>query len=293
LISMQNENYIVCFGEVLIDNLPHGRRLGGAPLNVCYHLNKSGFAAIMVSQVGDDDLGRELLERVLDLGVDPSFIDLTSQHPSSSVEVEIDQEGNTSYDIVGPVAWDALTYSETVAKLISRSAAFVFGSLVARSASSRETLFRYLDSARWPVFDVNLRPPFVEKELILDLIGRCKTLKVNEEELNSIACWLSPDVEGPNALGRLFNRYPNLQEILLTRGAKGAVYKNRTEETSRQVEPIKVKDTVGAGDAFLAGFLARKFRGAAAGDALTYAIALGSYVATQSGACPEYPASLR
>lgn len=290
---MQNDNYIVCFGEVLIDNLPQGRRIGGAPLNVCYHLNKSGLKATMVSQVGNDDLGRELLGGVVGLGVDPGFIDLTSEFPSSSVEVDIDQEGNTSYEIVGPVAWDALVYSETVAKLIGGSVAFVFGSLVARSTSSRVTLFRYLDSAQWPVFDVNLRPPFVEKALILDLIGRCKTLKVNEEELNSIAGWLSPDVEGLDALGLLLHKYPDLEEVLLTRGAKGAVYKNRTVEIARYVEPIQVRDTVGAGDAFLAGFLARKFQGAAAGDALTYAIALGSYVATQSGACPEYPASLR
>src|SRR5690606_37495792 len=141
---MQNDNYIVCFGEVLIDNIPQGRRIGGAPLNVCYHLNKSGLKATMVSQVGNDDLGRELLGGVVGLGVDTRFIDLTSKLPNWSVEVDIDQEGNTSYEIVGPVAWDALVYSETVAKLIGGSVAFVFGSPVARSTSSRETLFRYL-----------------------------------------------------------------------------------------------------------------------------------------------------
>lgn len=290
---MRNDNHIVCFGEVLIDNLPQGRRIGGAPLNVCYHLNKNGLAATIVSQVGNDALGRDLLTGIAARGVDTAFIAVTSALPSSSVEVAVDQAGNVSYEIVEPVAWDALAYSDYAADLISGATAFVYGSLVARNEESRQALYRYLERSHWPVFDVNLRPPFFDSGLILDLIGKCKTLKVNEDELRTIGRWLrGEELSDKETLELLLKNYPDIKEILLTRGSEGAVYKDRMQEFSKPAKAVKVKDTVGSGDAFLAGFLARKIQGGDAEKALEHAVALSAYVATQHGACPDYPATL-
>lgn len=285
-------NHIVCFGEVLIDNLPTGRRIGGAPLNVCYHLNKNGLSATIVSQVGNDALGRELLTGIASHDMDTTFIPVVTELASSSVEVVIDRDGNVSYEILEPVAWDALSYDQRAADLITGAAAFVYGSLVARNRASRRTLYRYLEKSQWPVFDVNLRPPFFDRELILDLIAKCKTLKVNSEELSTLAEWLSGnELPTKDALEYLLGHFPNVEEILLTRGSEGAVYKNRTQEISKPAKAVKVKDTVGSGDAFLAGFLARKIQGADAEEALRYAINLSAYVAGEHGACPDYPPS--
>lgn len=287
---MQKGNHIICFGEVLMDNLPEGRRLGGAPLNVCYHLNKNGLFATMVSQVGNDELGSELLKGIAAHGIDTTFIPVTKALATSSVEVTVDSSGRVSYEILEPVAWDALSYDNRAAELITSAAAFVYGSLVARSHLSRSTLFRYLDRSHWPVFDVNLRPPFFDRELILVLISKCRTLKVNDEELRIIVKWLSGgELPDKDAMDCLLGHFLNVEEILLTRGSKGAIYKNRTYEVSKPAKAVDVKDTVGSGDAFLAGFLARRIQGANAEDALIHAINLSAYVAGEYGACPNYP----
>lgn len=293
-MTSQKRKHVVCFGEVLIDNLPQGRRIGGAPLNVCYHLNKNGVFASIVSQVGDDGLGKELIAGIAGLGMDTTFISVSTDSPSSSVEVTIDQGGIITYDIVKPVAWDTLVYSQQVADLIADAEAFVHGSLVARNTTSRRTLYRYLEKSKWPVFDVNLRPPYVDSRVTLDLISKCKTLKVNTDELSIILGWLGNDnLADSDAMELLFDRFPNIEEILLTRGSEGAVYRDRSQEISKPAKKIKVKDTVGSGDAFLAGFLAKKYQGSNAEEALVHAINLSAHVATEQGACPDYPPSLR
>ena len=136
---------------------------------------------------------------------------------------------------------------------------------------------------------MNLRPPFYDKELILTLMGQCQTLKVNEEELEIIAEWLGKVGDSRDeALGLLFGQYPKIQEILLTMGENGALYRSRTEEIILPAKEIVVKDTVGSGDSFLAAFLAKKILGSEVQGALEHAIAISAFVATQQGACPDY-----
>lgn len=280
---------VICFGEVLIDNFPDGKRIGGAPLNVCYHLNKNGIRSQMVSQVGEDNLGKELLNGIQKLDVDIRYIDKTNQYPTSTVEVHVDDRGHVSYDIVEPVAWDSLEYDSEVASAISTATAFVFGSLSARNKQTLDTLFKYLMHAKWSVFDVNLRPPFYTKELVLELMSECQTLKVNEEELEILAEWLGEEGDSRDeALDLLLDHYPNILEILLTMGAKGALYKSREEKICLPVKIVKVKDTVGSGDSFLAAFLVKKIQGFKVQEALEHAIRISAFVATQHGACPDY-----
>src|SRR5690606_20570551 len=281
--------HVICVGEVLIDNFPDGKRIGGAPLNVCYHLNKNGICSQMVSQVGTDDLSEELLNGIKELGVNIAYIDRSSQYPTSTVEVHVDDRGHVSYDIVEPVAWDSLEYDPEVAYAISTATAFIFGSLAARNKQTRDTLFRYLEHAKWSVFDVNLRPPFYSKELVLTLMDQCQTLKVNDEELEILAGWLGKAGDSRDEVFRsLFDHYPKIQEILLTMGEKGACYKSREQEICLPSRPIKVKDTVGSGDSFLAAFLAKKMLGFGVREALEHAITISAFVATQHGACPDY-----
>ena len=293
MMLSQKKKHVICFGEVLMDNLLQGRRIGGAPLNVCYHLNKNGLFATIVSQVGNDALGGELIAGIAAHGIDTTFVAMTMVLPSSSVEVTIDQNGIIDYDIVHPVAWDALAYSQRAADLTADAGAFVHGSLVARDPTSRRTLYRYLEKSTWPVFDINLRPPYVDSAVTLNLISKCKTLKVNADELSIIRGWLvDNELADSDAMELLLDRFPNIEEILLTRGSQGAVYRDRSQEISKPAKKIIVKDTVGSGDAFLAGFLARRFQGASAEEALVHAINLSALVAAAHGACPDYPPSL-
>lgn len=286
---MSKELTIICFGEVLLDNLPEGRRIGGAPLNVCYHLNRNGIKSQIVSQIGKDADGEGLLKGIRELKVDTKFIDQTDELPTSIVEAHVDKEGNVTYDIVKPVAWDNIEFRPEVASQVEHATAFVFGSLVARSPLSRQTLFRYLKKAQWAIFDINLRQPFYSKALILDLISRCQTLKVNDDELNILLGWMKTHpVSEEAALDHLLDVYPNIGEILLTKGAKGAVYKSRTKSLSMPVTPVKIKDTIGSGDSFLAAFIAGKVHGHSIEAAMERAITLSAYVATQQGACPDY-----
>lgn len=280
---------VICFGEVLMDNFPEGRRIGGAPLNVCYHLNKNGIQSRIVSQVGNDAIGDELFSGIGDLGVDTEYIKKTDRFNTSTVEVHIDTGGKVSYEIVEPVAWDGLEYDSEAALAVEKSTAFVFGTLAARSKASRGTLFKYLDRANWSVFDVNIRPPFYSRELIWELMGKCQTLKVNDDELKILATWLSEvKLSMIEALDTILDRFPNIHEILLTMGAEGAVYRSRKQFISVPAKRVEVKDTVGSGDSFLAAFLAKKIQGATILVALEYAVEVSAYVATQQGACPDY-----
>src|SRR5690606_36199863 len=273
--EISNAVNAICFGEVLIDNFPDERRIGGAPLNVCYHLHKNGICSQIISRIGEDALGEELLGGISELGLDIVYIDRTSQYPTSTVEVQMGDHGHVSYDIVEPVAWDSLEYDGDVASAISTATAFIFGSLAVRNKQTRDTLFRYLDYAEWSVFDVNLRPPFYSKELVLTLMDQCQTLKVNDEELEILAGWLGKAGDSRDEVFRsLFDHYPKIQEILLTMGEKGACYKSREQEICLPSRPIKVKDTVGSGDSFLAAFLAKKMLGFGVREALEHAITI-------------------
>lgn len=279
---------VVCYGEILWDNMPDQRRVGGAPLNVCYHLIKNGIKSQIVSQVGDDTDGQDLMEAMESMGVDTSYV-RTSQYPTSRVEVTILADGSADYEIVEHVAWDHIDVDDTVTARIQDADAFVFGSLSARNPLSRQTLFTYLAHTRCAVFDINLRPPFYDRELVLDLIENCHILKINNKELEVLAAWIGFNASSEDGmLENLLQLFPNVQEILLTKGAQGARYYGRENDIVVPAPHIKLVDTVGSGDSFLAAFLAQKLQGKTIQEAMAYAVSLSAYIATQSGACPTY-----
>ncbi len=286
---MSNNKKVICFGEVLWDNLPTGRKIGGAPLNVCYHLLKEGVENRIISQVGDDANGKDLLEGVKEWGVDMRYCKIVPGHPTSTVEVHLLDNNKVMYEIVEQVAWDYIEVDPEVVEDIKSADVFVYGSLVARHTVSRATLLHYLEYAKWPVFDVNLREPFYSEDRILQLLSYCKTLKVNEDEIEIIAAWINQkDKNEREILICLFDRFTQLEEVIITKGAQGVAYHSRQTEMHLPAIPVKVADTVGSGDAFLAAFIAGKLLGDPVDESLNKAIALSAFVATQKGGTPPY-----
>lgn len=283
------ESKIVCFGEILWDNLKEGRRLGGAPLNVCYHLQKMGISSTIITQIGDDKNGRDILAALEKLQIDTTFCSITPHRPTSTVEVHLKEDHQVEYEIVENVAWDEIECTPAMKSAVEEADAFVFGSLITRSDTSRQTLFSLLESSRYRVFDVNLRAPFYRWEIIRQLLEKTNLLKLNEEELQRIMGWLGQkggDLQ--QQLESIQKHFPGIETILLTQGAKGARYYSGGQHDSIKAMKVTVRDTVGSGDAFLAAFLAGKFCGQPIRQALEQASQLSGFVAAHDGACPQY-----
>ena len=242
---------VACFGEVLWDCLPNARLPGGAPLNVAYHLNKLGIEAIIVSAVGKDALGDELLAYITRCGLGTAFVNRHPTLPTGKVPVSLDDHGHASYTIEENVAWDDIG---TRANL-PIAGAIVFGSLASRSAANREALMELLvrpDTLR--VMDVNLRPPFDDSARVLELAAHANWLKVNLSELSQLT---GVTVEGdPSHAAQTLSSRTGVKRICVTGGVAGAwLIDDGTQHFSPGVH-VNVVDTVGAGDAFTAALVA-------------------------------------
>lgn len=279
---------VVCFGEILWDNLPNGKRPGGAPMNVAYHLHKLGLNSHLISSIGNDEPGKELLDFLNRIGVGSNWVQIDDNHETSQVLASINEENEVSYDIVAPVAWDYIKWEEKMQELIKTSDAFVFGSLGSRNEASRATLFKMLDHARYKVFDVNLRAPHYSPKFVSDLLKRADMVKINSAELGMIAEWNGISYSKElDCIESIFSKF-GMNEILITKGPHGATYYNKNLTYEYPAYRISVADTIGSGDSFLAAFLAMKLAGEPLEVALDYAVAMGAFITAQSGACPEY-----
>jgi len=279
---------VVCFGEVLWDILPSGRKPGGAPMNVAYHLRRLGVESYIVSRVGNDIYGEELKALLVGMGLSTTYVQTDTVYKTSEVIATPSKNNEMLYEIVKPVAWDFITADEDNHSLIKQADMFVFGSLVARNDVTRETLFTLLDQARFKLFDVNFRPPHYTRDLIEYLLKKADAVKLNEGELAIIGSWLADKKEtASESIARIQDHY-QLAEIIVTKGGEGASYYTLNERYDYQAYPIEIKDTVGSGDSFLAAFIAQKLLGKPIDDILDYAAALGAYVTSQDGANPDY-----
>jgi fructokinase len=283
---------ILCVGEVLWDALPAGLFLGGAPFNAACHLRAAGLPVSMVSRVGNDRLGEEVLRRCPWYGVGTDLIQIDPERPTGLVRATIDEGGNAEYEIVTPAAWDAIELSETLIQCAGAARAILFGSLAQRNDISRHTIERLWDSQALMVFDANLRPPHDDKEVVRLSLRRADVVKVSESELARIADWFG-------ARGSLRERAASLAEefdcrtLCVTRGRDGAALWNEGRWTEQPGYEVEVRDTVGAGDAFLAVLLAGLLEGAPDPVILRHANLIGAYVASQLGAVPlDQPAAI-
>lgn len=285
---MENASYAVCYGEVLWDILDGKPQLGGAPLNVCYHLSKLGLASTIISQVGYDQAGKNLLSEMENLGVSGKHCSVSSEYPTSTVIVHT-KEDKVTYEITANVAWDHITVDPALLPIIAGADVFIYGSLAARNVTTRDTLFTYLAHAKWKVFDINLRANHYSRQLILDLLTKCQTLKVNDEELALLGDWLDGVAAQQEAIiAALFTQFSNIEEIILTSGATGATYYGGGEKITAPGIKVDVVDTVGCGDALLAAFVAQKLAGKSIQECLVHAVNLSAFIATKRGGCPDY-----
>ena len=285
---------IICFGEILWDVLPSGRYPGGAPFNVAYHLHRLGARVVLASAVGSDGLGRELLERLAAWGIDTGSVTLSTTLPTGTVEATLGATGDARYRIAAPVAWDAITVDGELLTEAGRAKAVVFGSLALREEHNRRALESLLDSASsstWRVFDVNLRAPHVDLALVGRYAQRVDLLKLNSAEAARIAegAIEQPGLEEEHA--RVLASRTGARCVCVTAGERGAGLLRDGHWSWEAGRCVRVVDTVGAGDAFLARLLRGLVAGEGAASALAGACRLGEWVASRQGVTPDYDAS--
>jgi fructokinase len=276
---------IICFGEVLWDLLPGGKMAGGAPMNVAYQVNNLGMHSRMISRVGTDDLGDELIAFLEQKGVATDLVQKDHQFPTGTVNVHLDSEGIPSYEIVQPAAWDAIELTESMAEAVCQADALVFGSLACRNELSRNTLLQLLDLASLRVFDVNLREPFYSKILLEELLSKANLVKVNDIELGILSDWYG--FKGPEKdLMQSLKDHFGFDLLIVTKGGNGAACLSAEGYSEVSGMKVQVLDTVGSGDAFLSGFLFQHFAGKPNAACLHFANALGALTATKAGGTP-------
>ena len=277
---------IICFGEVLWDMLPSGKLPGGAPMNVAYHLNALGIDSSIISRVGKDDLGAELMQFLIEKHISVDWVQHDRTLPTGVVNVKLDEKGSPTYQIEKPVAWDNILLTSTIMEKVVHADALVYGSLVCRNEVSENTLFELLKIAKKKVFDVNIREPFYEQLLIEHLMNEAHIVKMNEHELELISGWYSNEKDFSKQMTFLQRRF-DLETLIVSQGSIGAYCLEKDTIYFQESFKITVKDTIGSGDSFLAGFLSEKMQGKTPQECLVTACKIGAYVATQAGATPD------
>ena len=278
---------IVCVGEILWDALPAGLFLGGAPFNVASHLHALGNEVAFVSRVGDDMLGDEAVRRLQARGLSDDFVQVDDALPTGFVRVDLTATDDPDYEIVEPVAWDAIALTDTLQKRIAGASALVFGSLAQRAATSRQTVQRLGKADALCVFDVNLRPPYVKRRIVKHSLTLADVVKLNEHELDQLREWFGLSDDPDAALADLADTF-DCPTVCVTRGSEGASLWHQGAHSHHPGHTVDVVDTVGAGDAFLSAFLSGLLDGRTGEALLNLANRLGAYVASQTGACPHY-----
>ena len=276
---------LVCYGEILWDVYPDKKVIGGAPLNVALRLHSQGHHAAIISKIGIDPEGKKAIEYLKEQGFPTKGIQRDDRLKTGEVLVSVNAGGTASYIITEPVAWDRIVADDETVAMVRNSEVFIFGSLVCRRPKSKETLYGLLKESRFSVFDVNLRPPFYTLDVLVDLMKQSQFVKMNDEELLEIV----KDLNGPHAslkeMAFWLKEAMGIEGLCVTKGAHGADLLLGENYFSHSGFKVKVEDTVGAGDSFLATligglFINKEFPN----SVLEKACAVGALVASKAGA---------
>ena len=278
---------VVCYGEVLFDVFSTHRKIGGAPLNVALRLASLGLNSHIISRVGNDELGKELVAFIEAHQVPIDTIQIDETYSTGEVLVQLDTEGSASYTINYPVAWDEIEVTPEAKNAIKNADALVFGSLVCRDETSYKTLLTLIKKATFKIFDVNLRAPFYTKELLINLMVQSDFIKFNDDELLEISEYLNSPFDSLEENIFFIAEQTHTKSICVTKGSQGAVLYYGGKMYSNRGYEIEVVDTVGAGDSFLAGLLSRLLVNEDPQKAIDFACALGALVAKEEGANPK------
>lgn len=282
-----SHHQLVCYGEILWDILPSGPMPGGAPMNVAYHLHKLGKNPALITRIGLDDYGKELINRLSAKGVSTEYFQVDYHHPTGIVHAKPNEHNEVAYDIVYPSAWDFISWDKSFEELVQKADHFIFGSLSCRSYTSRNTLFHLLDAARNKILDINLRPPHFDRNIVEQLLGSADILKLNLSELELITGWIS-DFDSINDRIRMVQDRFHINTIIVTMGGDGAILNLNGHIYRHNGYRVQVADTVGSGDSFLAATISKLIDGGSPEEILDYACATGALIASYAGACPDY-----
>lgn len=278
---------VACYGEILWDILPTAALPGGAPMNVAYHLQKLGNTPVLITKVGRDDYGQKLMDLLTRNGLPTACVQVDEHQPTGLVYAKPDEHNEVTYDIVYPSAWDFIEWQQEYTSWLQQSEYFIYGSLTSRSEVSRDTLYQLLESAQTKVLDINLRPPHFSQAGIEYLLQKADVLKMNSAELELVSGWYGDVPTAEDRIQLLQDRF-RIETIIVTMGGQGALVKDSGSIHRHPGYKVIVADTIGSGDAFLAGFIHQKLHAAPVEEALEFACAMGAFIATQQGACPSY-----
>jgi fructokinase len=266
---------------------PSHKKIGGAPLNVALRMKALGVDSNIISRVGSDEDGAEILSYINNQNVSSDSIQVGEDYKTGVVNVMVNEKGNASYDILYPSSWDKITLTKEMIEKVSESDVFIFGSLICRDEISRSTLYALLDKAKYKVFDANLRAPYYTTEVLLELMSKADFIKLNDEELWEISRKLESPYNSFEQNIKFIAEKTNTKQVCVTKGAFGAVLYCNDKFYYNSGYFIKVVDTVGAGDSFLATLIVRLLKGKSPQKSLNYACAVGALVAGQEGANPK------
>lgn len=295
---MRSDRPIVAIGELLWDMLLTGPRPGGAPFNFAFHCHQLGHRAIMVSRVGEDELGHKLRQKVLRLRLSDEFIQADSVHPTGTVSVEVDQAGQPKYTIARPVAWDYLEWNDSLAALAKEATAVCFGTLAQRTMQNRDLVSAFVANTRedcLAICDINFRRPSLTDKIIEDSLRMCDWLKANEEEAKYIAELIPATLGSPHShsgsdriLSRLVGAISGNRALCaMSLGASGCIVGTSEATVKLPGIPVQVADTVGAGDAFTAALLTQHLEGKPLDQAARFANAYAAVVASKRSGTPS------
>jgi fructokinase len=286
---LNRRQIVVGLGELLWDMFPAGKQLGGAPANFAYITSLLGDHGIPASRLGQDALGAEAIQRLVELALPTEFIQQDAEHATGTVKVEVDDTGQPRFEISESIAWDFLDWTPEWQKLAHQADAVCFGSLAQRSERSRSTIRRFLlalQPAAVRVFDVNLRQHFYSKEVLAESMKLANIVKLNHEELPRIMNLFELDHRSElDSAQRLLSLH-NLKLICVTRGNHGSLLVSPHERDLHPGFKVKVADTVGAGDAFTAAMVHGYLRATPLAQLNETANRIGAWVASQPGGTP-------
>ncbi|MBU2998194.1 carbohydrate kinase [Cellulophaga baltica] len=278
---------ITCFGEVLWDEFPEHKKIGGAPLNVAIRLKSFGNNVSMISKIGADKDGREIFEFIKENEVNTDGIQVDDKLKTGNVKVVLNAKGSASYSIMFPRAWDNIDLTAIAEKIVKSSEAFVYGSLVARDETSKNTLYELLKVAKYKIFDVNLREPHYTKAVLLHLMNQADFIKFNDDEIFEISAMFGSKSKSLDQSILFIAEKTNTKTICVTKGKHGAILYVEGKLYHNSGYLITVVDTVGAGDSFLAGLISNLLNNEDPQKAIDYACAIGALVASKAGANPK------
>lgn len=280
---------VIGLGELLWDCFGDDRRPGGAPANVAFQANQLGCRGTVVTRVGQDDLGRELLDFLKQQQLATDHVQVDENYPTGTVTVEFTDANDPQYTIHEHVAWDHLEFNDALATLMGEARAVCFGTLAQREAASREAIHQCLAATGEDclvVYDINLRQKYYDRDWIERSLKAARVVKLNQDEVQVLSGLLNVDGSDlPQFANQLQTDY-GVKAVCITRGSEGCLIYSENQNYDIPGTPVEVADAVGAGDAFTAALISRRLLGWPWEQAALFANRVGGLVASKSGAMP-------